>query len=45
MFTFLFIIIGICFLEDGRELPQPRRHRPAHSVGDDFLSRQAYNLI
>ncbi|XP_030974611.1 uncharacterized protein LOC115994547 isoform X3 [Quercus lobata] len=29
--------------EDGRELPQPRRHRPAHSVGDDFLSRFTRN--
>lgn len=29
--------------EEGRELPQPRRHRPAHSVGDDFLSRFTRN--
>ncbi|KAK4585228.1 hypothetical protein RGQ29_022762 [Quercus rubra] len=29
--------------EDGRELPQPRRHRPAHSVGDDFLNRFTRN--
>jgi hypothetical protein len=39
------LILGICFLEEVRELPQPRRHYPAHSVADDFLSRHAYNLI
>lgn len=38
-------ILWICFLEEVRELPQPRRHYPAHSVADDFLSRHEYNLI
>uniref|UniRef100_A0A2P2JU86 Uncharacterized protein LOC105128642 n=1 Tax=Rhizophora mucronata TaxID=61149 RepID=A0A2P2JU86_RHIMU len=29
--------------EDGRELqsPHPRTHKPAHTLGDDFLDRQA----
>ncbi|XP_062144323.1 uncharacterized protein LOC133851768 isoform X2 [Alnus glutinosa] len=29
--------------EEVRELPQPRRHYPAHSVADDFLSRFTRN--
>ncbi|KAF2312364.1 hypothetical protein GH714_034374 [Hevea brasiliensis] len=30
--------------EGGREIHQPRTHKPAHATGDDFLSRQAYSF-
>uniref|UniRef100_A0A5B6ZZK5 DUF8204 domain-containing protein n=1 Tax=Davidia involucrata TaxID=16924 RepID=A0A5B6ZZK5_DAVIN len=29
--------------EDGHGFPQPRTHKPAHSIGDEFLSRFSRN--
>ncbi|KAF8377878.1 hypothetical protein HHK36_031266 [Tetracentron sinense] len=35
------LIHGLCFLEDGHVLPQPRAYKPPHSLGEEFLSRQS----